>query len=175
MQKRDATAGNNAFCNGGAGCVQGVFVKRLAFFHFSFRGGANLYLSHATGELGQTFLQLFAIVFAVCLGDFFANQFAAAFNRLLVASTFGDGGVFRINFHFLGPAKLRKLDIAQVHTQILENRFALGQDSDVFKHCLTAVAVTRSLDSANGHNTLELVKNQGGERFAFDIFGNDHK
>ena len=111
LKKGNTTARNNAFCKCSPGSMQCIFVKSLAFFHFGFGCSANFKLSHTACKLCKSFLKLFTIIITVSLGDFLADHFAATFNGFLIASTFSDGGVFSIDFNFLGSSKIRKFDL----------------------------------------------------------------
>ncbi len=155
--------------------MQGVFIKGLALLHFGLGGGADLDLGHAAGQLGQPFLQLFPVVFAVGRGDLAANHLAAAIDGFLVADAFGDGRILGIDLDLLGPAKVAELDIFHLDAQVLENSLAAGQGGDVFQHGLAAVAVAGRFNRANLQNPLQLVHHQRGQRFALDILGNDQQ
>ena len=63
-EQRHATARDDAFFDGRAGRVQGVFDAGLLLLHFGFGRGADIDDGDAAGELGQAFLQLFAVVIA---------------------------------------------------------------------------------------------------------------
>ena len=52
---------------------------------------------------------------------------------------------------------------------------ATGEDGDVFEHGLAAVAEARSLDGCDLERAAELVDDEGRERFAFDVFGDDQE
>src|ERR1039458_4846373 len=68
-QQRDAAAGDDAFLNRRAGSMQSIFHAGFLFLHFGFGGRADLDYRDAAGELGQTFLQLLAVVIAGRLVD----------------------------------------------------------------------------------------------------------
>ena len=57
-----SAAGYDALLNGGAGGRQGVFGAALALVQFRFGGGADLDDGHAAGQVGQTLLQLLAVI-----------------------------------------------------------------------------------------------------------------
>src|SRR5438477_9707539 len=59
-EQRDAAAGDDAFFDGRAGCVQRVFDTSFALLHFGFRGRADINDGDTAGELGQAFLELLA-------------------------------------------------------------------------------------------------------------------
>src|SRR5699024_3001356 len=72
-QQRNATAGHDAFFDGGTGGVQRVFDTGLLFLHFDFGGRTDLDQRHAAGQLGHAFLQLLAVVVGAGLLDLAAN------------------------------------------------------------------------------------------------------
>ena len=53
------------------------------------------------------------------------------------------------------------------------DRLAAGQDGDVLQHGLAAIAEARSLHCRDLEAAAELVDDEGGERFAFHVFGDD--
>ncbi len=175
VEQSHPAARNNTFSDGCPRGVQRILIKGLALFHFGFGRGAHLHLGHASGELGQALLQLLTVVIAVSLLDLTTDQLAAAFQRLLVACTLGDGGVFAVDAHFLGAAQIGQLDGVERNAQILEDRLALGQRGDVFQHRFTAITVAGGLHRTDIHHTLQLVQHQGGKSLTFDILGDDHQ
>ena len=52
---------------------------------------------------------------------------------------------------------------------------ATGEDGDVFEHGLAAVAEAGGLDGADVEGAAELVDHEGGQGFAFDVFGDDEE
>ena len=58
----DAAAGDDAFFDGRAGGVQGVFDAGLLLLHLGLGGGTDVDDGHAAGELGQALLELLAVV-----------------------------------------------------------------------------------------------------------------
>ena len=63
-----AAAGDDAFFNCSAGSVQRIFAASLLFLHLDFGGCANLDHGNTACQLGNAFLQFFAVVVA---GSFF--------------------------------------------------------------------------------------------------------
>src|SRR3546814_10028163 len=55
------------------------------------------------------------------------------------------------------------------------NDRAARQNGDVFQHGFAAVAETRRLDSRCLQDAADVVHNQRGQGFAFDVFGNDQQ
>jgi hypothetical protein len=64
IEQRGAAARNDAFFHRSAGRVQRVVDAVLALLHFDFGRAADLDHGHAAGQLGQTLLQLLAVVIA---------------------------------------------------------------------------------------------------------------
>src|SRR5690606_34541319 len=50
-----------------------------------------------------------------------------------------------------------------------------GQDGDVFQHGLATIAKARSLDSCRFQDAADVVHNQRGQCFAFDVFSDDQQ
>ena len=96
-QQGHAAAGHDALFNSRAGSSQRVFDAQLALLHFDFGGRAYLDDSYAAGQLGQTLLQLFAVIIRGGLGDLRADLRHAGVDIALFAGAFHDGGVFLVN------------------------------------------------------------------------------
>ena len=60
-------------------------------------------------------------------------------------------------------------------TEVLADRLAAGEDRDIFEHGLAAVAEARSLYGRNLQAAAQLVDDEGRERFAFDILGDNQE
>ena len=72
-------------------------------------------------------------------------------------------------------AEIGELDVFQLDAQVLEDRLAAGQHGDVAEHRLAAVAVAGSLDGGDLEDAAQLVDDQGGQRLAFDVLGDDQQ
>ena len=155
--------------------MQGVFDAGLLFLEFGFAGGADIHLRHAAGQLGQAFLQFFAVVVAGAGGDFGADLGDAVLDVLGGAGAFDDGGVVAIDHQFLDHAQLAEFHLVELDAEILHDGGAAGQDGDVFEHGLAAVAVAGGLDGHHLQDAAQLVHDQGGQGFALDILGDDEQ
>ena len=76
---------------------------------------------------------------------------------------------------FLAWPRSASADVLQVDAQGLEDRLAAGQDGDVFEHGLAAVAVAGGLHRGATEGAAELVDDQGGQRLALDVLGDDQQ
>ncbi len=63
----DASTGYDAFGDGCAGCAECVVDTVFLFFHLNFGGRADMEYGNSAGKLGETFLELFAVVVALGL------------------------------------------------------------------------------------------------------------
>src|SRR3546814_3246246 len=52
---------------------------------------------------------------------------------------------------------------------------AAGEDGDVLEHFLATIAKARRLDGGDLEDATQVVDDQRRERFAFDVFGDDHQ
>ncbi|MNS59742.1 hypothetical protein D3C72_927080 [compost metagenome] len=155
--------------------MQGVFDASLLFLHFDFGGSANANHGNAAGQLGHAFLQLFTVVVGRGFFDLDTDLLDASLDRLAVASAVDDRRVFLAHFDALGLAQFSQAGLFQRHAGFFGDHRAARQDGDVFQHGLAAVAEARSLDGGGLQDATDVVHNQGGQRFAFDVFCDDQQ
>ena len=104
--ERDTAAGDDAFFDGCARGVQGVFDAGLLFLHLSLGGCTDVDDGDAAGELGEALLELLAVVIAGGLFDLTADLIHAALDVLLRTGAFDDGGVLLVDGDALGLAEI---------------------------------------------------------------------
>ncbi len=75
----------------------------------------------------------------------------------------------------LDAPQVRELDAFQIDPQVFEDGLRLGQHGDIAQHRFAAVAVTGSLHGTHAEDAAQLVHDQRGQRFAFDVFGDDQQ
>ena len=170
-----AAAGDDAFLDGRAGGVQGVFDQGLALLHLGLGGGADVDLGDAAGELGEPLLELLAVVLAVGVADLAADHLGAALDLVGRAGPLDDRGVLAVDRDLLGAAQVGELDVLEVDAQVLEDRLAAGQHGDVAEHGLAAIAVAGRLDRRDLEDAAQLVDDQGRQRLALDVLGDDQQ
>ena len=93
----DAAAGQDAFLDGRTAGVQGVFDAGLLFLHGDFGRSPDMHLGNAAGELGETLLELLAVVVAGGDVDLALERLDAALDGLLIAGAFDDRGVVLVD------------------------------------------------------------------------------
>src|SRR5713226_812871 len=168
-------AGDNAFFHGRTGSVHGVFDASLLLFHFGLGRGTNFDHGHATDQLRQPFLQLLAVVVAGRLLDLAANFFYPAFDLVVLALAFDQGGVVLVHGDLLGLAEVGHLDVLQLDAEVFGDGLAAGEGGDVLQHGFAAIAEAGRLDGADLQRATELVDDQGGQRFALDVLSDDEQ
>ena len=105
-RQRHAAAGDNAFFNGCAGGVHGIFHAGFRFLHFGFGCGADFDYGDATDQLRQPLLQLLAVVVAGGLSIWLRISFTRPCDSPRLAFAFDDGGVVLVDGDLLGLAEV---------------------------------------------------------------------
>src|SRR5438034_1116498 len=145
----------------------------LALLHLDFRRAADADHRDAAGELGQTFLELLTVVVRGGFLDLRLDLLNAGFDVGLLAGAVDDGGVLLVDHHLLGAAEHGERDVLELDAEIFRDRLTAGQHRDVLQHGLAAIAEARRLDGGNLQTAAQTVDDEGGEGFAFDVFGYD--
>ena len=82
---------------------------------------------------------------------------------------------FLADFDALGLAQVLQRGVLERQADFFGDHRAAGQDGDVFEHGLAAVAEARRLDGAGLEDAADVVDDQGRQRFAVDVFGDDQQ
>src|ERR1035438_5872285 len=168
-----ATARHDAFFDGCAGRMQRVLDTGLFLFHLGLGRRADVDDGHATGELGQAFLEFLAVVVRGGFLDLTADLVHAALDVGALATAFDDGGVFFVHHNALGAGEVAQLNGLELDAEVFADELGAGKDGDIFAHGLAAVAESRGLDGDDVKRAAQLVDHEGGQRFAFEVFGDD--
>src|SRR5262249_44873305 len=104
-QQRDAAARQDAFLDRGAGCMHRVINAILALLHLDLGRAADADDRDAPGELGETLLQLLAVVVRGGLLDLRLDLRDARLDVGLLAGAVDDRGVLLLDHHLLGAAE----------------------------------------------------------------------
>src|SRR5712671_1058618 len=174
-EQGDAATRHDAFFHGRTGRMHRVINAVLALLDFDLGRAADADHRDAAGELGQTLLQLLTVVVRGGFLDLRLDLVDARLDVGLLAGAVDDGGVLLVDHHLLGAAEHGERHVLHLDAEIFRDRLAAGQDRDVLQHGLAAIAEARSLDSGNLEAATEAVDDESGERFAFDVFRDDHK
>src|SRR5262249_48681958 len=172
-QERDAAAGQHAFLDRGAGRVHRVVDAILALLPLDLGGATDADHRDAAGELGQALLELLAIIVGGGLLDLRLDLGDAALDVRLLAGAVDDRGVLLLDHHLLGATEHGERHVLQLDAEVFRDRLAAGEDRDVLQHGLAAIAEARRLDGRDLEAAAQLVDDEGGERFAFHVLGDD--
>src|SRR5712671_4914676 len=174
-QQCHAAAGHNAFLDRGAGGVHRVVNTILALLHLDLGGAADANDGDTAGELRQALLEFLAVVVGGRLLDLRLDLANPAFDVLLLARAVDDRGVLLLDAHLLGLAEHVERDILELDAEIFADELAAGQDGDVLEHRLAAIAEAWRLHRRHLQAAAQLVDDEGGERLALDILGDDQE
>src|SRR6202012_6064041 len=117
--------------------------------------------------------QLLTVVVRGGFLDLRLDLIDARLNVGLLAGAADDGGVLLVDHHLLGATEHGKRDVLHLDAEVFRDRLTAGQNCDVLQHGLAAVAEARSLHGGNLEAATQTVDDEGGERFAFDVFRDD--
>ncbi|MCY1228178.1 hypothetical protein D9M72_404770 [compost metagenome] len=175
LDQGHATTGNDAFFNGSLRVADSVLDAVLAFLELNFGSGTGLDDCNAAGQLGQALLQLLAVVVGIGVLDLGTDLGNAAGDLVGVACTLDDGGLILGDNDLACLAQEFEAGGLKLEADFLGDDLATGEDGDVGKLSLAAVAEARSLDGDGLEGATDLVDDQGGQGFALDVFGNDQQ
>ena len=155
--------------------MQSVFDAGLLLLHFGLGRCAHVDDRHPPGQLGQAFLQFFAVVIRGGFLDLAADLVHAALDFGGLTIAFDNGGVLAVDHDVLGAAEVVKVERFQLDTEVIGDALAAGEDRDVFEHRLATITKPRGFDSADVQRAAELVHHQCGQRFAFHFLSDDQQ
>src|SRR5665213_3916063 len=152
-----------------------VFDARLLFLHFDFGGGTDFDHGHTAGELGNALLQFFLVIVRGRFLDLSANAVDAALDVRGLAVSVDNGGVLFLHQNLLRFAQIVQRRLLEREADFIGDDRAAREDRDVLQHGLATITEARRLDGGDFDDAADGVDHQRGQRFAFDIFGNDQQ
>ncbi len=135
----------------------------------------TLRIGNATGQLGETLLELLAVVVGVGVVDLGLDLGDAAVDVGAAAGTFDDGGLVLGDDDLAGLAEQIEGGVLELEADLFGDDLAAGEDGHVLEHRLAAVAEAGGLDRGGGERATDLVDDQGGQGFALDVLGDDQQ
>src|SRR5215210_5949310 len=175
VQEHDATARHDALLEGRAGRRECVLHAMLLLLELRLGSSADLDDGHATGQLGETLLELLPVEVRVGGLDLGADLVDAARDPLGLAGTVDDGGLVLGDDDLASTSELVELGVLQLETELLGYDLAAGQDGDVLQHPLTPVPKAGGLDRSRVERAAQLVDDQGRQSLALDVLGEDEE
>ena len=97
----------------------------------------------------------------------------AVLDLLGIAAAVDDNGGVLVDLDLAGTAEIGELSLLQVHVQLVCEVGAAGQDGDIAEHFLAAIAEAGRLDADAVEAAAQTVDEQGGQRIALDVLGDD--
>ena len=92
-----------------------------------------------------------------------------------VSGAVDDRGVVLGDHHAAGLAEDLEADLVELEPDLGGDDLATGQGRDVLHHGLAAVTERRALDRGGVEGAADLVDDQGRERLALDVLGEDEQ
>ena len=155
--------------------MERVLDPRLFLLHLGLGCGADIDHGHSADDLGQPLLELFLVVIRGGLFDLGLDLLDPALDLGRVSRAFDDRGVVLVNADLLRPAEVGDLDVLELEPEVLGDHLPAGKDRQIFEHGLAPVAETRGLHRADLERAAELVHDQGCERLALNVLGEDEE
>ena len=128
---------------------------------------------NTAGQLTNPFMHLFLVEIRGRNSNLILDFLNPVFDVFLLASTANQNGVFLVDNCLANMTEHFQCCILQFHIQILGDHLCTSQDCDILKHFLSSVAKARSLDCCTLECATQVVQNDGGQCFAFNVFCND--
>ncbi len=175
MDDGGATAGDDALLDRGAGGGDGVLEAVLLLLELHLGGGADPDDAHAAGQLREALLELLAVPVGVRGLDLGLDLVDAALDVLGVAAAVDDGRVVLGDGDAAGGAEHVQTGLVELEADLLGDDGRTGEGGDVAEHGLAAVAEARGLHRDGVEGAADLVDDEGGERLALDVLGDDQE
>src|SRR5438552_2868465 len=153
-------AGAPVFFDRGARCAHRVVDAIIALLALDLAGAAAADDATAARQLGQTFLQLLAVIVRGGLLDLRLDLGDPALDVLLLAGAVDDRRVLLLKTDALRRAEHVERDVLELDAEILADDLAAGQDGDVLEHRLAAIAEAGRLDRRDLEAAAQLVDDQ---------------
>src|SRR5258705_8722794 len=173
--QRDTAARDDSLFNRSASRVKRVFDSRLLFLHLALGRCADIDHRDTAGELGQTLLELLAIVIGGRLLDRRFDLFDASLDLLFVALTVDDRGGFLVDDDALGTAEVGHHCVLELESELFGDNLAARQDTNVLEHRLAAITEAWSLHRGNAERATELVDDESRQRLSLDVLSDDEQ
>ena len=120
-------------------------------------------------------MQLFLVVIRRGVFHLRADLANATFDFGSLTAAFDDRGVVLVDGDLLGAPEILNLHVLQLDAEVFGDGLAAGQGRDIFEHRLATIAEAGSLNRGALQGAAQLVDHQRRQRFAFDVFRDDHQ
>mmetsp|Transcript_31546 Transcript_31546/g.102791 ORF Transcript_31546/g.102791 Transcript_31546/m.102791 type:complete len:420 (+) Transcript_31546:1272-2531(+) len=175
VHHRRAPARHNALLHRRERRVLRVLYAKLAVLHLCLRGGAHLDDGHPAGELGDALRDFLVVVERVRLAELLLQLRHAGGDFVRRPRISDDGGRVVLDGHLARHPELVHLRPHHAQAEVLGDKLRVGHDGDVLQERLPALAKAGRLDRRDIEDAPELVHDEGSERLASHILGDDEQ
>ena len=175
MDVSTAAAKDDSFLYGCPGSIEGIFHTEFGFLHLGLCSCADADDCDTACQLGKTLLELLAVEIRLGLFDLLLDLGDTLVDRVLLAESVDNDGLFLADLDALGAAELLHGSILELQAEVGADDSTAGQDSDILEHGFPSVAVAGCLDSDNVESAAQLVDDEGRQSFALDVLSHDQE
>ena len=147
----------------------------LALLELHLGGSSGLDHRNTAGQLGQTLLQLLAVVIGIAVLDLGTDLGHPTGDGLGISGTLDDGGLILGHDDLAGLAEQRGVGGLQGEADLFADDLTTGEDGHVLQHRLATVTEARRLDGDGLEGAADLVDDQGAQSLTLDILGDDQQ
>src|SRR5690606_9836775 len=159
-----ATTGDDALLDGCLRVADGVLDAVLALLELDLSRSARLDDGDATGELGQTLLELLAVVVAVGVLDLATDLGHATLDLVGLTGTLDDGRLVLGDDDLACTTEQVERRVLELEPDLFGDDLTTGEDRDVLQLRLAAVAEAGSLDGSRLEDAADLVQHESRQR-----------
>ena len=123
-------------------------------------GRTHLYHGHAADELGESLLELLAVVVRARVFNLTTNLGTSTLDVLLGAAAINDRRVVFVDRDALGLAEILDGDVLELEPQLFGDDLAPREDCHVLHHRLAAITKARCFDGGHVQCAAELVHHE---------------
>src|SRR5215208_6624675 len=174
-KQSDAAARHDAFFHGRSRRMHRIVDAVLLLLHLDLGRTADADHRDAARELGQTLLKLLLVIVGGSLLDLRLDLPDASFDVGLLPGAVDDRGVLLLDAHALGAPEHVESHVLELDAEIVRYGGAASQDRDVLEYGLAAVAEARGLERRHLEAAAQLVDDEGRERLALHVLGDDEE
>src|SRR3954447_23724830 len=174
LQQRRAATGDHPLLEARADRRESVLDPVLLLLELDLGRGPDLDDGDAARKLGKALLELLLVVVRGRLLDLGLDLGHPGLDRVGRALAVDNGRVVLRGDDAAGLAEVLEGDRVELPPDLLADHGATGEDRDVAKHLLAAIAEARGLDGQDRDGPLELVHDERREGLTVDVLGDDH-
>ena len=170
-----SAATDDAFFNCRSGSCKSILHTKLGFLHLSLGSCAYTDNCYAACKLCKSLLKLLLVEIRSGFLYLLLYLIYTGIYCGLLAFTVNDDCILLLNLYALCTSKLLESGLLKLKTKLRGDNLSTGKDCDIFKHCLSSVAISGSLYSYNLEGSSQGVYDEGCQSLALYILCDDEK